>query len=253
MTQSIAFPANWFEKWFDSPYYHKLYFEHDEKEAGAFLRRLVDLLQPPKGSRMLDVACGKGRHAKVLADLGFDVTGFDLSPSSIEAALALESDNLHFYQHDMRLPFRTNYYDYAFNFFTSFGYFKTEREHYNAIRTVSQSLKPGGTFVLDYLNVHYAEDHFVHKSEKEIDGVVFYLTKWYDETHFFKKIVVEDEMLEEPLEFIEKVAKFNLGDFNDMLSFHDLQIQSVYGDYQFGAYDVRKSPRLLIVSKKISQ
>ena len=66
----------------------------------------------------------------------------------------------------MRLPFRINYYDYAFNFFTSFGYFNTQREHDNAIRTIAQSLKKKGCLVMDYLNVHYAEDHMIHQSEK---------------------------------------------------------------------------------------
>ena len=242
---------SWFIDWFDSPYYHKLYFQRDEKEAAAFIHRLIDLLKPPKDSLILDIACGRGRHSKILAALGFDVTGIDLSTKSIEIAKQHEADNLHFFQHDMRLPFRINYFDYAFNFFTSFGYFKTEREHYNAIRTTANALKHGGIFVLDYLNVHYAEDHLVHRHEKEIDDITYYLTKWYDETHFYKKIVIEDEQLEEPLEYTEKVAKFSLGDFNDMLAFHKLQIQDVYGDYHFNPYHVRNSPRLIIIAKKI--
>src|SRR5688500_2644887 len=201
--------SNWFKEWFNSPYYHKLYFEHDEKEASAFINRLLNMLKPVEQARFLDVACGRGRHAKLLASNGFDVTGIDLAPASITIARALENDRLHFFEHDMRLPFWINYFDYAFNFFTSFGYFKTAREHDNAIRTISQSLVSGGIFVIDYLNVHYAEDHLVHSFDKEIDGVNYHITKWLDETHFYKKIVVEDEALEEPLVYTEKVAKFS--------------------------------------------
>ncbi|ULQ57287.1 class I SAM-dependent methyltransferase [Flavihumibacter rivuli] len=242
--------GSWFQHWFNSPYYHQLYFKRDEAEAAQFIHNLIGLLQPAAGSRMLDVCCGKGRHARTLASHGFDVTGIDIASHSIEEALHYQQDNLHFFVHDIRLPFWINYFDYAFNFFTSFGYFKTEREHYNAIRTISQSLKPNGTLVLDYLNVHYAEDHLVHKHEEEFDGVNYYITKWFDETHFYKKIVVEDDALEAPIEYTEKVAKFSLGDFNDMFSFHNLQIQEVYGDYSFGHYDVRKSPRMLMVARK---
>ena len=162
-----------------------------------------------------------------------------------------EKDNLEFFVHDMRLPFRINYFDYAFNFFTSFGYFRTRREHDNAIRTIAQSLKPGGTFVLDYLNVHYAEDHLVHKSEKEIDDVNYYITKWFDEEHFYKKIVVEDDKMEEPMEYTEKVAKFSLGDFTEMFAYQDLQIQEVFGDYLFNGYDVKNSPRMVMIAKKL--
>ncbi|MES2429527.1 MAG: class I SAM-dependent methyltransferase [Bacteroidota bacterium] len=241
----------WFKDWFNSPYYHQLYFNRDEKEAGAFIDKLIDHLKPAPGSLMLDVACGKGRHSIHLAEKGFDVTGIDLSAESILEALRSQNDKLHFYKHDMRLPFWINYFNYAFNFFTSFGYFATRREHDNAIRTIAQSLRPGGYFVLDYLNTHYAEDHLVHQFEKEIDGVNYFITKWFDETHFYKKIQVEDEALHEPLIYTEKVAKFSLGDFTEMFAYQGLQIQEVFGDYNFADYHVRNSPRLIVIAKKI--
>jgi len=178
------------------------------------------------------------------------VTGIDLSPESINEALANEAENLQFFCHDMRLPFFINYFDYAFNFFTSFGYFSTRREHDNAIRTIAQSIRQKGCFVMDYLNVHYAEDHLVHQSEQEVDGVNFIITKWYDETHFFKKIIVEDEAYPEPHVFTEKVAKFSLGDFTEMFAYQGLQIEEVFGDYAFGNYHVRKSPRLIMIARK---
>ena len=116
--------------------------------------------------------------------------------------------------------------------------------------SIAQALRPDGKLVIDFLNVHYAEDHLIHKHEEQIDGVNYYITKWFDETHFYKKVIVEDESLSEPLEFMEKVAKFSLGDFNDMFSFHQLQIQEVFGDYEFGNYDVKKSPRMIMVAQK---
>ena len=240
----------WFKDWFNSPFYYKLYFNRDEAEAAAFINKLIDHLKPKPDARILDVACGKGRHSIFLAEKGFEVTGIDLSEYSIEEALKFETENLHFYRHDMRLPFWINYFDYAFNFFTSFGYFKTSREHDNSIRTIAQSLKTGGRFVLDYLNVHYAEDHLVHQFDKEIDDTNYFITKWFDETHFYKKIAVEDETLEEPLLYTEKVAKFSLGEFTDMFAYQGLQIQEVYGDYNFANYDVRKSPRLIMIAVK---
>lgn len=241
----------WFKDWFNSPYYHQLYFQRDETEAAAFIDKLITHLHPPPASRMLDVACGKGRHSVQLASQGFDVTGIDLSADSIREALKLSTDNLAFYQHDMRLPFWINYFDYAFNFFTSFGYFATRREHDNAVRTIAQSIRIGGYFVLDYLNVHFAEDHLVHKADKEINDVNYFIVKWFDEDHFYKKIIVEDDQLDMPIEFIEKVAKFTLGDFTDMFAYQGLQITEVFGDYQFGSYDVRKSPRMVMIAKKI--
>ena len=241
----------WFRNWFNSPYYHLLYFNRDEQEAANFIDKLIDHLAPAKDSRMLDVACGKGRHSIQLAEKGFDVTGIDLSEESIAEALQFEKENLHFYKHDMRQPFWMNYFDYAFNFFTSFGYFQTQRENDSAIRTISRSLHHQGKFVMDYLNVHYAEDHTVHHSEKNIDGVNFVLTKWFDEHFFYKKIEVEDEQLDEPLVFTEKVSKFSLGDFNDMFSFQGLQVKEVFGTYNFDAYHIKNSPRLIMIAEKV--
>jgi SAM-dependent methyltransferase len=243
---------SWYKDWFDSQYYHLLYQNRDETEANNFIATLINYLNPVKNCRMLDVACGKGRHSKALEDMGFDVTGIDLSFASIDEAKLFEDEHLHFYRHDMRLPFWINYFDYAFNFFTSFGYFKTKREHDNSIRTIAQSLQPNGIFVIDYLNVHYAEDHLEKTSTITVDGINFQISKWHDEDHFYKQIQIADTKTKTPKHlFTEKVAKFSLGDFTDMLAYQDMQIQEVFGDYQLGRYDVRKSPRMIMVAKKV--
>lgn len=247
----MSFHQPWFREWFDSPYYYDLYFKRDKKEAAAFIDQLIDYLKPPPGSQMLDIACGKGRHSVQLASKGFEVTGIDLSENSIRKAKKKENDHLHFFLHDMRLPFCVNYFDYAFNFFTSFGYFRTRREHDNAIRTISLSLKHQGIFVIDYLNVHFEEDNLAHKSEIKIKNVNYFITKWFDETHFHKKIIVEDDKKKTPLEFEEKVVKFTFGDFVDMLSFQGMQVQEVFGDYNFGEYSIKNSPRMIIIAKKL--
>jgi SAM-dependent methyltransferase len=243
--------AEWYKEWFNSPFYHKLYFERDEEEAQQFISRLLDHLKPSKDSRMLDVACGKGRHSRFLAKQGYDVTGIDLSPDSIAFARQFENDRLHFYQHDMRLPAWINYFDYAFNFFTSFGYFKTRREHDDAISSIVKSLKPSGYVLIDYLNVHYAEDHLVHNEIKTIDETRYEIHRWMDDTHFYKKIVITDPTLDKPLQFVEKVAKLSLGDFTDMFSFQGMQVAEVFGDYQLNKYDVKKTPRMIVVARKM--
>lgn len=242
----------WYKDWFNSSYYHKLYFERDESEAQRFISKLVGHLKPAAGSRMLDIACGRGRHSRFLASKGFDVTGIDISFDSIAYAKRFESENLHFYQHDMRLPSWINYYDYAFNFFTSFGYFNTRREHDDAVRTIAQSLRKNGMLLFDYLNVHYVEERLVHNEVKEIDGTKYEIHRWHDESYFFKRIIVRDAALEKPIDYTEKVAKFSLGDFTDMLSFQKMQVSEVFGDYELNPYDVKKTPRLIVIAKKIA-
>jgi len=248
----------WYKDWFNSPFYYKLYFERDQKEANEFINNLINYLKPPPGSKMLDVACGRGRYSRTLVSKGFYVTGIDISASSIEFAnqsiqndFNNDFDRLEFYLHDMRLPFRVNYYDYVFNFFTSLGYFNTKRENDNSIRTIANSLKKNGIFVIDYLNVHYAEEHLIHNENKIIDGTEYDIHRWHDDNYFYKKITVNDPLLHYPIEHTERVAKFNLGDFTDMLSFQHMQVHEVFGDYNLGSYHVRNKPRLIIVAKKL--
>ena len=242
----------WYKEWFNSPYYDTLYYKRNEQEAAAFIQLLINHLNPAPGSLMLDVACGKGRHSRVLADMGFDITGIDISEAAISEAKKTETETLHFFCHDMRLPFYINYFDYAFNFFTSFGYFHTNREHNNSIRTVAQSLKPSGLFVIDYLNVHYAEDHLVKNELMTLDNTPFNISRWHNETHFFKQVQIEKNGRHNLKHlYTEKVAKFSLGDFTDMLAYQNMQVQDVFGDYHLGHYNVRKSPRMIIIAKKI--
>jgi SAM-dependent methyltransferase len=242
----------WFKDWFNSPYYHLLYSHRDNEEAEEFIGKIIRYLNINNQSKALDVACGKGRHSIAMANLGLDVTGIDLSGKSIAHAKMFENDKLHFYTHDMRLPFWINYFDIAFNLFTSFGYFKTEREHHNALKSICKSLNAKGLFVIDYLNVHYEEDNLQRFYEKEIDNYLFLITKWQTETHFIKQIqYVEDKQgLPKHLN-TERVAKFSLADFSDMLANHKMQIQEVFGDYKLGHYDIKKSPRMIMVAKKI--
>jgi SAM-dependent methyltransferase len=242
---------NWFLDWFNSPYYHQLYHYRDENEANKFLNVLISHLKPDQNAIMLDVACGRGRHAKALAAKGFDVTGIDIAPDSIEFAKQFEDEQLHFYIHDMRLPFWINYFDYAFNFFTSFGYFRTEREHFNAIRSIAGAIKDNGFFVLDYINVNYVEEHLVPESETGIDGVDFTMKRWSDEKHFFKRIMITDHNTNEDCEYTERIAKILPNDFERMFSRYELRMQEMFGDYELHAFDKNDSPRLIMLAKKI--
>jgi hypothetical protein len=71
-----------------------------------------------------------------------------------------------------------------------------------------------------------------------------------DETHFYKKIEIEDERLGHPLEFTEKIAKFSVGDFTDMLAYQGMQVADVFGDYALGPYKMNESPRLIVVARR---
>lgn len=242
--------AEWYKDWFNSAYYHKLYFNRDEAEAQRFIRNLLQHLHPPAGARMLDAACGRGRHSKFLAAQGFDVTGIDISVDSIREAKEAEADNLQFFVHDMRLPFWINYFDYAFNFFTSFGYFHTQREHDDTIRTLAQGLKKGGALLIDYLNTDYVSARLVPEEIKEIDGTTYHIKRWQDEHYFYKEIMVTDADLPQPLRHTEQVAKFTLPQFEQMLHKQGLKTEACWGNYSLESFNNSTSPRLILLARK---
>lgn len=242
----------WFKEWFDTEFYQRLYANRNEKEASDFVDELINILQPPSHSTMLDLGCGTGRHARGLAAHGHCVTGLDLSPSSIRTAKKIHTPGTQFYQHDMRLPFCTSRYHYVFSFFTSFGYFKTRQENDDVITNISMALKPRGTLVMDYLNVNHSEKHTVENQTKEIDGIIYHISRWHTDTHFFKHIEVSDvDGTRLKHEYTEQVEKIRLHDFDILFKRHGLQLKTVFGDYQLNAYDTDQSPRLIMVAQKM--
>ena len=247
--QSSPERSEWFASWFDSAHYHKLYAYRDDTEAARFLDQLIARLRPPRRAKVLDLGCGAGRHSKYLASKELRVIGMDLAAGSIREAKKSERPGLRFLQHDMRVPFGRDAFDCVFNLFTSFGYFEEPDEHVAVVRNMATSLRPGGRLVLDYLNVRYAETRLTSEEVKEIDGVSYRLTRWTDARFFFKRIVVEDGA-GKPLEYVERVAKFMLQDFERMFALHDLGIEEVHGDYRLSPYDAPTSPRMILVARK---
>ncbi len=240
----------WFESWFDSAFYHKLYFDRDENEALDFIKALMQFLKPTPNQFMLDVACGKGRHSKTLATYNQIVTGIDISPQSIAYAKQFENESLEFFQHDMRLSFRINYYHYIFNLFTSFGYFNTQRENDDALRTIAQGLKPNGIFIFDFLNAIVVEKNLIFNEVKEIDGTIFRIKRYKKDTHFIKQIQVEDKNLATPILHQEQVAAYTLNDFEKMFAKQGLHILHIFGNYHLENFDVNISKRLIIIAQK---
>jgi len=238
----------WFESWFDTPYYHILYNNRDNDEAAHFIDNLFEHLHPEKYATLLDIACGRGRHAKYMSEKGFDTTGIDLSESSIAYAKRFENENLHFHLQDMREEYCNSCFDFAFNLFTSFGYFETRQEHEVALKVFNNALKPGGIFVLDYLNSVKTANELVPLEIKKNGGITFKITKQLKGKKIFKTIEFEDK--NKAHKYIEEVFAFTYADFIEMLEMSNFTITEKFGDYHFQEYNENESPRLILICKK---
>lgn len=244
--------ANDWKMWFISPYYALLYNEKYKAAADAVAGKLVHSLPPQNERFALDVGCGSGHLSVALANKGLNVTGIDTCAPRITEALQHEDENLHFYQHDVRLPFYINYFNYAFNCFTRFGYYRTMREHNDALRTIAQSLKTNGMLVIDYLNVCFEESSLQARETVSINDVVYEIERWQDEARFYQLIQVNDTGNNLKESYSVHVEKFSLGDFTDMLSYQGLQVNGVFGNYDLDSYDRKHSPRMIITATKIT-
>lgn len=239
----------WFEEWFDSPYYHILYKNRDEKEACYFIDHLAKKVALKPNAKVLDLACGRGRHSVYLNKLGYEVTGTDLSECSIEYARQFETSTLSFYVHDMRVPFYINYFDYVFNLFTSFGYFDRQEENEAVLKAANMALKHNGLFVIDYMNSRKVIDNMLRRETKVIDGITFDIHRSLELGFIVKKISFTDKGTN--YEFYEKVRAFKHDQLKDMLIKNGFTIMHEFGDYYLNPFIEKQSDRVVLVAQKI--
>ena len=242
----------WYRVWFDSPYYGILYGDRDQEEAEAFIRRLAGTLRTPPPAAALDVACGTGRHAVVLADLGYDVLGIDLSAPSIAEAALRGRPNLSFQVLDMRAIGWRERFDVAVNLFTSFGYFGDEDDERQVVAGIERALRPGGELVIDFLNAARTVAELVAAERTERGGIAFDITREVRDGTIVKTITVDDPRRggDEPPRFQERVRALGAETLQGYLQDAGLRIERRYGDYALNPYRPQTSDRLILVARK---
>jgi SAM-dependent methyltransferase len=237
---------DWFASWFDTSYYHILYKDRDYGEAQQFMDNLTNYLNIPEGGKILDLACGKGRHSVYLNSLGYKVTGVDLSENSIAHAKQFENETLHFDVHDMTKPYPKTF-DAVFNLFTSFGYFDTEECNLNTIRSIKEELNEFGFGVIDFMNAEFVIDNLIAENTKTVDGIVFHQKRKLEDGFIVKDISFEAEG--KKFEYQERVRAFTLNDFETLFEKAGVHLLDVFGDYKLRKFDAKSSERLIMIFK----
>lgn len=235
---------NWYASWFDTPYYHILYKDRGYHEAEDFMKNLTKFLALDPSSKILDLACGKGRHSIYLNSLGYDVTGVDLSENSINYAKQFENNRLHFKVHDMCEPTLNNY-DAVFNLFTSFGYFEDDNDNLRTIKAIKEDLTQDGIAVIDFMNVNKVIKNLVPTEVKTMKGISFFIKRYVKDHYIFKEISFTDDG--QNFLFTEKVKALTLSDFKTYFMKAGLTLKHTFGDYNLSTFDVKTSNRLILV------
>ncbi|WP_281632022.1 class I SAM-dependent methyltransferase [Flavobacterium luteolum] len=237
---------NWYSSWFDTPYYHILYKDRNYREAQVFMDNLTHYLNLPEKAKVLDLACGKGRHSIYLNQLGYDVLGADLSENSITEASKNSNETLHFKVHDMREPFEEKF-DAIFNLFTSFGYFESDDDNLTTLKAIKESLSEYGFAVIDFMNVANVIENLVPEEVKTVDEIDFHIKRYVEDGHIFKEIDFEDQGRK--YHFTEKVKALTLKDFQDLMDEAGIFLLDIFGDYKLKKFHKTESERLIMIFK----
>ena len=242
---------SWYREWFDSEHYDKLYQHRDQEEAREFIIKLFGYLNLSSSSRILDLACGKGRHSIQVNSLGYRVVGIDLSEENINHASQFEGDQLEFDRGDMRnLPY-LNDFDLVLNLFTSFGYFEKEAENKAVVESISRALRVNGLLVLDFLNVKKVRDELPSRETIVRDNIAFDIEKYVENESIVKKITYQH--LGKQQVNMELVKMIDLPLFRSYFENADLKLRDIFGDYQLRPFDEKDSDRLIMIAEKTTK
>lgn len=242
-----------FKDVFDKTIYLTFYRELLEEEKAS---KEVDeiLLRTPRrtGSRLLDVACGFGRHSNILSGKGFRVTGIDTSRDFLEMAreAALnEKLQAEYIEMDMREISFEKEFDMAISLFTSFGYFP-DAENEQVLAGISRSLVSGGIFVLDIVNRDWilsrgGRGTVVNRQGDDIMVTEDSYDPMNDRLESRRTAFIGSEKREMSL----TLRLYSFKEITLRLEKHSLFVYDVRGDFRGGALSLN-SPRCILYCRK---
>lgn len=235
--------AEWFEEWFNEDYL-ALYAHRDDGDAGRLVALLRRSLPWDHAWRVLDVACGPGRHARALEAAGARCFGLDLSMPLLRRARQVTGIPL--IRADMRrIPVRPRSMDLTVNLFTSFGYFEDDAEHRAALEAMVATVRPGGWFAIDFLNADRVRSALVPSEAATLGGHAVSVTRELSgEGRFVRKTI----RAADGRRWQERVRLFGIGELESMLEAAGVGISGRFGDYD-GGPPAPGAPRVVLLGQ----
>lgn len=249
-TESFGGAANpgekdWFEEWFGEDYL-AVYPHRDSGEADRAVAFLQHALRGRRIDRVLDLACGAGRHSRALGRHWW-TTGFDLSEALLLVARR-EANEGNYVRGDMRvLPFRPGAFSLVVNLFTSFGYFSEDADHRTVLNEIASVLPAGGVFVLDYLNAEQVVANLKPRDERRVKDIVVEQERSISADGKFveKRITLRGKNKS----FVERVRLFSRAQLESLLANAGFAVEKVFGAYEGEAW-TPASQRTMLLSVK---
>ena len=235
---------HWFEDWFDENYL-LLYRHRNCEDAKAQVRLILDTLDIPRCSSILDLGCGEGRYTHLFQNHGYRIFGMDLSQCLVREGRKRYGD-LDLIVGDMRaIP---GCFDVIVSLFTSFGYFPTKQENEGVLASVYEALNPGGWYWLDFLNPSSVSKGLVPETVSQLPGAIEVTEK--------RKIeggrVVKDIYFKrggDVTRYKESVSLYSKDELVAMLENSGFAVAGLFGDYS-GAGWSPDTPRTILYCRK---
>lgn len=242
----------WWRKYFSEDYL-KLY-THDRGESSREVQAVIRMLQLRKGQKILDLACGFGRHSVLLAESGFAVTGYDLSDVFLKKAGELADSlavGLQLQQGDMRDLSYDGEFDAVINMFTAFGFFESEDDDLKVLKGIRKALKPGGQFLMDVVNREYALVQTLNRRWTRESDMYMLEERFFDyfrsRLELTNKLILPGGVIKEAN---YSIRLYTLTEMLDLFNKAGLVLTDVYGDFGGALYNSESQRMILVASRE---
>ncbi len=259
--------TDWWKTMFDQKYLDTYLADFTPERTSQEVDVVVKAGELKPEDKILDLACGHGRHSIELAKRGFIVTGLDYSEPFLEKAKADAKEaeqNVRFVQGDMRLlPFNEEF-DVVLTLFTTFGYFDDETNQ-KVLDGINRSLKPAGRFLIDVISGEAVIKRFNKEGVKEdnsnllkiprtaeMSGKMVNEIEWYDPQKQLIHSHREWEDNGEKKEYDYYLHVYTIPQYKSMLSKAGFDWKQLWGDFQGNPHDTNGNFRTIILAQKQS-
>jgi SAM-dependent methyltransferase len=245
----------WYQSFFGQDYLDVYAYQFTDERAKKETEFAAKALELMPGDRVLDLCCGQGRHAVLLASMGIEVTGLDLSEQYLrltEDAARAHKVSLATVHADMRdIPFE-GHFDAIVNMFSSFGYLESEAEDAKVLDSIHRALKPGGRVLLDLLNRDWVVDNYIQNDwHREADGTLYLEHRELDlltsRNHVTFTAISPDGKQREIVG--HHIRLYTLREVAGMLEAAGLRFGAVYGGFDGEGYGIG-TRRTIVVARR---
>ncbi len=241
----------WYKDWFSSKDYLDVYRHRNSEDTERLVNLILSNVNPKPDAKILDAACGAGRHAIMLAKRGFNVTAFDLSKTLLEIGIDQSKNQnltINFLNSDIRTFATDEKYDLVLSLFTSFGYFESDDENFIFPQNAYNMMNENGYYVLDYFNKNFVEQNLIEESERKVNEKEIIENRFIENDRVIKRISIKEENKNN--EYIESVKLYSFEQLEERFKSIGYKVFKVYGDYLGNLFNNESSERCIIFFQK---